>query len=51
MNMDPDFMLAQDHSVENNATQTITWEQWDAWLADSKVIRPLSSVRDLRVGT
>ena len=46
MNMDPDFMLAQDHSVEDNATQAITWEQWDAWLADSNVIRPLSSARD-----
>ena len=51
MYIDPDFMLAQDHSVEDNATQTIAWEQRDAWLADSKVIRPLSSVRDLRAGT
>ena len=44
MDMDPDFMLAQDHSVEDNATQPIQWEQWDAWLAESNVIRPLSSV-------
>lgn len=51
MNIDPDFMLAQDHSVEDNATQTITWEQWDAWLADSNVMRPLSSAWDLRAGT
>lgn len=51
MNMDLDFMLAQDHSVEDNATQTITWEQWDAWLASSNVMRPLSSGRDLRAGT
>lgn len=51
MNMDPDFMLAQDHSVEDNASQTITWEHWDAWLADSNVMRPLSSARDLRAGT
>ena len=42
INMDLDFMLAQDHSGEDNATQTITWEQWDAWLADSNVMRPLS---------
>ena len=42
MNMDLDFMSAQDHSVEDNASQTITWEQWDAWLADSNVMRPLS---------
>lgn len=43
MNIDLDFMLAQDHSVEDNATQPITWEQWDAWLADSNKIPPLSS--------
>ena len=51
MDMDPDIMLAQDHSVEDNATQTINWEQWDAWLADSNVMRPLSSAQDLRAGT
>ena len=51
MNMDPDFMLAQDYSVKDNATPAITWEQWDAWLADSNVIRPRSSARDLRAGT
>ena len=39
MNIDLDSMLAQDHSVEDNATQTITWEQWDAWLADSNVLK------------
>jgi Fungal specific transcription factor domain len=50
MNLDPDFMLAQDDIVEDSATQTITWEQWDAWLTDSNVIRPLSSARDLKVG-
>lgn len=50
MNLDPDFLLAPDHSVEDKATQPITWEQWDAWLADSNVIRPLSSTRDLRAG-
>ena len=43
MNMDTDFMLAQDQSVDDNATQTISWEQWDAWLANSNVMRPLSS--------
>ena len=51
MNMDLNFMLAQDYSVEDNAAQNITWEQWDAWLADSNVMRPLSSGRDLRAGT
>lgn len=43
LNMDLDSMLAQDHDVQNNAIQTITWEQWDAWLADSSVMHPLSS--------
>lgn len=32
MNLDQDFMLGQ-ASNEGNATQTINWEQWDAWLA------------------
>lgn len=35
MNLDPDFMLAQDYSMD--------WEQWDAWLADSNLLPPLSS--------
>lgn len=51
MNMDPDFMLAQDHSVENNVGQPITWEQWDAWLADSNLMPPLSSEWNSRAGT
>lgn len=46
MNTDLDFLLSQDHSFEDDATQTITWEQWDAWLADSNVIRPLSLPQD-----
>ena len=50
MDMDPDFMLAQDYNLEDNANQTINWEQWDAWLADSNLKRPLSSVRDSRAG-
>jgi hypothetical protein len=29
MNMDPDFMLAQDYSVGDDASETITWEKWD----------------------
>lgn len=50
MNMDPEFMLTPDHSVEENAIQNITWEQWDAWLADSNLIPPLSSAPDLSKG-
>ena len=37
-NMDLDFMFAQDYGVENTDTQTVTWEQWDTWLADSNLI-------------
>ena len=51
MNMEPDFMLAQDHSAGDKPTPPITWEQWDAWLADSNLMSPLSSARDLRAGT
>ena len=51
MNMDLDLMLIQDDRMDDNATQPITWEQWDAWLADSNVMRPLPSARDLRANT
>lgn len=51
MNIDLDLMLAQDNNMDDNATQPITWEQWDAWLADSNVMRPLPSGRDLRANT
>ena len=50
MNLDPEFMLAQDQSMEGNDTQTITWEQWDTYLADFNAIRPLKSARDPRQG-
>lgn len=32
MDMDADLILAQDLYVEENSTQTIDWERWDAWL-------------------
>ncbi|KAI9667771.1 MAG: hypothetical protein M1821_000590 [Bathelium mastoideum] len=41
--MDTDLMLAWDHSMEGNFTETITWEQWDTWLSESSVLQPLSS--------
>ncbi|MCJ1472458.1 hypothetical protein MMC13_001106 [Lambiella insularis] len=50
MDMDLDFMMAQDYSADDNNTQAITWEQWDAWLADSNKLRPLSSARDFATG-
>ena len=40
MNLDPEYMLAQDQSMEENDAQPITWEQWDAWLVDFNAIRP-----------
>ena len=51
MDMDLDFMLASDRSVESNGSQTIPWEQWDTWLAESNVTLPSSSARDLGAGS
>ena len=38
MDMDLDFLLREDPSMEDNNPQTITWEQWDTWLADSNLM-------------
>lgn len=46
LNMDLELMLAEDHSMEDSATETINWKQWDAWLANSNLIPALSSPRD-----
>ncbi|KAI9705371.1 MAG: hypothetical protein M1820_005201 [Bogoriella megaspora] len=43
LDMDFDFTPPQDLSVDMNAFEYTTWEQWDAWLADSNMMRPLSS--------
>ncbi|KAF2807396.1 mitogen-activated protein kinase [Mytilinidion resinicola] len=40
MDMDLDFLVAQGPNLDDNATPPITWEQWDAWIADSNVMRP-----------
>jgi len=32
MNLDTDFMLAQDYNMDGNTAQPNTWEQWDTWL-------------------
>ena len=37
MNMDTDFMLAQD--FEDATDQSIDWTQWDAWLGEQNVAR------------
>lgn len=41
VNMDLDFMLDQNYNAEDNATQSIMWDQWDSWLADSNLTRSL----------
>jgi hypothetical protein len=52
MDMDLDFMVARNGSVEDNdISQTITWGQWDTWLAESNAGLSFSSARDLWVGT
>jgi hypothetical protein len=50
-NLNDVINIDEDFSTDDNAAQTITWEQWDAWLADSNLIPPLSSVPDLREST
>lgn len=47
MDMDPEFMLSQDYDMEHN-TNTINWQQWDAWLANSNVLPPLSPSQGFR---
>jgi hypothetical protein len=37
--MDLDFALPEDYDMEYNGLETINWEQWDAWLKDSNVMR------------
>lgn len=37
MNMDTDFMLAQDYGLGDATGQTISWTQWDAWLSELNV--------------
>ena len=34
VNMDTDFMLTQDFSLEDVTSQSIDWTQWDAWLSE-----------------
>ncbi|RDW67549.1 hypothetical protein BP6252_08945 [Coleophoma cylindrospora] len=51
IDMDLDLMLAQDPKTGDHAQQSITWEQWDTWLAESSAMLPLSSGQDLRAGT
>ena len=40
MDTEPDLMLAFDQNMGDNPSPAITWEQWDAWLAESNVMRP-----------
>ena len=47
MDVDLDLLLAPDKHVGDNASPPITWEQWDAWLADSNLLPPLPSVGEI----
>jgi hypothetical protein len=42
MEMDVNSMLAQDYDVGGNDAPNVTWDQWDAWLTDSRMMLPLS---------
>jgi hypothetical protein len=42
MNMDVDAMLAQDYRMGGNSAPNVTWDDWDAWLIDSRMMLPLS---------
>lgn len=37
MNMDTDFLLAQDYNLEDATDQSIDWAQWDSWLGEQDV--------------
>jgi hypothetical protein len=43
MDVDVDSMLVNDQSMEDNNLHTIDWKQWDAWLANSNKLPPLSA--------
>lgn len=47
MDLDPEYMLVQDLSMDHTVN-AVSWEQWDAWLADSNVIPPLPTAPDWR---
>lgn len=51
MDVDAELMLSQDFSMEESSANTINWAQWDAWLANSNVLPPLTSVPDWRGNT
>ena len=44
MNMDTNFMLAQDYNLEDATDQSIDWAQWDAWLGEQNVAHADDSV-------
>ncbi|KAI1103186.1 mitogen-activated protein kinase [Jackrogersella minutella] len=46
MDMNLDVELTQNCGVEDRAFQTITWEQWDTWIAESDAMPSLSSASD-----
>jgi hypothetical protein len=40
--MDLDFGLLDNYDMDDYVPDTIDWEQWDVWLADSNVMRSSS---------
>lgn len=47
MDMDATLLLTQDYNIGDDANQAVTWEQWDTWLAESNVMRPMPTTWDL----
>jgi hypothetical protein len=41
--MDSESFFPENNNMEDHALEPINWEQWDAWLADSNVMRPSAS--------
>ena len=43
LSRDWDSTLTQDHDMTGNAAPSISWDQWDAWLTESRTMPSLSS--------
>jgi hypothetical protein len=49
--MNLDFMLARDRDLDANSSQSVNWEQWDTWLAESNATLSFSSTQDMGTDT
>ena len=43
MDLDMDFTFTPGQDLQGDAAQAIDWAQWDAWVANSNIIRPLAA--------